>query len=75
MGAIPDRHVIDRADDVGTPWIECRGVVRDVVRGRVRCPERDRSVEVRTCLACRHLVVHAGERDDGEDCRTPDPRR
>ena len=61
------------ADDVATAWVECQRQVLDVVGGRVDCPLRERTVEVRTCLACRHLVVHAGEREDDEDCRTPDP--
>ena len=65
--------MMPRVNDASTHWLECQGEVRDVVRGRVDCPLRERTVELGTCLACRHLVVHAGEREDAEDCRTPDP--
>lgn len=73
MGADRDWLVTGQGSDAATPWVECHGVVREAARGRVRCPLRGRTVEVRSCLACRHLVGHSGERDDLEDCRTPDP--
>jgi hypothetical protein len=48
-------------------WIACRGVVRPVRNGAVRCPRRGR-MAVTVCLSCPLLMSTAVERDPRTGC-------
>jgi hypothetical protein len=45
-------------------WLVCRGRVRLVTDGTVRCPVARRRMPVTACSGCRYLETRAGERDD-----------
>jgi hypothetical protein len=57
----------------GTPeWVACAGMTRDVIAGRVLCPNAGWRA-AGDCFDCRELLTSSHERSEVAFCELPEP--